>query len=144
MTPKEIKDAVRKRDGKCVDCGRLRSAGNRSLHVHRLVPGSEYTLEGCVTVCSRCHAVRHEKPSGPTWYAIRTEEAVEASLEAMIKLWPNNKTLSHREIRINANLPWNLSDPAIKLGRERGIITMKGDRSAARYELTNRRKATVA
>ena len=59
MTKKEIKAKVRERDGhKCVDCGRTRS-GKRKLAVHRLVPGSEYHIEGCVTVCPKCHVERH-------------------------------------------------------------------------------------
>lgn len=54
-----VKYHVRERDGhKCVDCGSEPGAGD-NWPVHRLVPGSPYTLEGCVTVCYKCHARRH-------------------------------------------------------------------------------------
>lgn len=61
----EAKQAVRERDGhKCVDCGQPDSTKTRRtlLHVHRLVPGSVYTVEGCVLVCIPCHRKRHHKP----------------------------------------------------------------------------------
>jgi hypothetical protein len=35
-----------------------REQNGRSLGVHRLIPGSEYTVEGCVTLCYQCHAKR--------------------------------------------------------------------------------------
>jgi hypothetical protein len=31
----------------------------RTLHVHRTDPGSGYTVEGCVSLCTCCHVVRH-------------------------------------------------------------------------------------
>lgn len=59
----ELKDAVRARDGhKCVDCGA--TAGLRQLDVHRLVPGSLYTIDGTVTVCRSCHKKRHAALNG--------------------------------------------------------------------------------
>jgi hypothetical protein len=30
-----------------------------TLQVHRLKPGTQYTVEGCVTVCQECHGKRH-------------------------------------------------------------------------------------
>lgn len=61
-----VKAAVRERDGyKCVDCGKTSEQAieetGRELHVHRLEPGSEYALIGCVTVCKKCHGIRHRK-----------------------------------------------------------------------------------
>lgn len=56
----EIKRAVRERDGRrCTKCG-LSSGDHfaltgRQLDVHRVVPGSAYTVEGCVALCRRCH-----------------------------------------------------------------------------------------
>jgi 5-methylcytosine-specific restriction endonuclease McrA len=61
MTPLEVKAVVRYRDGyRCTRCGmtnedHIRDHG-RSLDVHRIVPGSAYTLEGCETVCRACHS----------------------------------------------------------------------------------------
>jgi hypothetical protein len=56
----QIKAAVRERDGhRCVHCGMTaeehRQLFGANLQVHRKVPGSAYTLEGCETVCQRCH-----------------------------------------------------------------------------------------
>lgn len=64
MSVAKVKRAVRDRDGnKCVDCD-LNNFDHlvifgRGLHVHRLVPESPYTVEGCVTLCTPCHAMRH-------------------------------------------------------------------------------------
>lgn len=61
----EIRELVRARDGyRCRDCGatndeHLEKYGMK-LSVHRLVRGSPYTLEGCVTLCNACHAGRPE------------------------------------------------------------------------------------
>lgn len=60
MTVLEIKAAVRKRDGyACTRCGMNRAQHfahyERDLDVHRVTPGSEYTMEGCITVCRSCH-----------------------------------------------------------------------------------------
>lgn len=60
----EIKTLVRHRDGyRCTDCGmsarrHVKETGC-NLEVHRVVPGSRYTVKGCVTVCRSCH---HSKP----------------------------------------------------------------------------------
>lgn len=52
------------RDGGC--CTRCpmtqvehRAIYGRGLHVHRLDPGSVYTLNGCVTLCKPCHTEAH-------------------------------------------------------------------------------------
>jgi hypothetical protein len=64
-----IKTAVRVRDGmRCTQCG-LSNAEHldltgKSLHVHRLQPGSPYTLEGCVTLCFSCHATAPKRKRG--------------------------------------------------------------------------------
>jgi 5-methylcytosine-specific restriction endonuclease McrA len=60
MTSHQIKDAVRKRDGfRCVQCQMTRKQHHDrygfDLDVHRLEPGSKYTIDGCVTVCRSCH-----------------------------------------------------------------------------------------
>ncbi len=55
----EVRKQVRLRDGACVVCGMTTEQHveyyGRALDVHRIVPGSEYTLEGCVAVCRYCH-----------------------------------------------------------------------------------------
>lgn len=56
----EIKDAVRKRDGcRCRGCGMSAdehlATYSRQLDVHRTVPGSPYSIDGCVTLCRKCH-----------------------------------------------------------------------------------------
>lgn len=82
MTTKEIKAMVRARDGfKCVDCGATRSVGKRAtLHTHRLTPGSEYTIDGCVTLCHDCHGKRHSNASTGTPDRVRSSPAVLVSL----------------------------------------------------------------
>jgi DNA-binding transcriptional regulator YiaG len=63
----DIKAAVRARDGyRCVRCGKTEEryvfrGRRRQLSVHRKVPGSEYSLEGCETLCASCHRVVHKE-----------------------------------------------------------------------------------
>ena len=74
MTPSEIlavKAAVRARDGKrCVHCGMTDEKHiaryGRTLDVHRVVPGSEYSLAPgvCKTLCRPCHALMPKRPRG--------------------------------------------------------------------------------
>lgn len=98
----KIKNAVRERDEqKCVDCGMTRTEHldkyKRDIQVHRNVPGSEYSVDGCVTVCVKCHGRRHrlpknvDKPRPPSrdktnylavpkeWYELLEEYAKERS-----------------------------------------------------------------
>jgi hypothetical protein len=61
MTDLEVKSAVRQRDGhKCRDCGMTSEdhieKNGRDLDVHRLLPGWDYSLYWCVTLCRSCHA----------------------------------------------------------------------------------------
>jgi hypothetical protein len=65
-----IKAAVRKRDGdRCVECQmpaeQHQATYGRGLDVHRIEPGSLYSLDGCVTLCRPCHA-RYRRPQSPT------------------------------------------------------------------------------
>jgi hypothetical protein len=57
----KIKAAVRFRDGLCcTECGMTQADHYKTygtdLQVHRLVPGSPYSIEGSVTLCRSCHA----------------------------------------------------------------------------------------
>ena len=69
-----VKEAVRARDGyRCAQCG-LSQADHvarvgRRLEVHRITPGSLYSLEGCVTLCRDCHASRPRRDSGQPDFA---------------------------------------------------------------------------
>lgn len=60
LSDNRIKHAVRARDGfRCTECGMTAeehvALHGRNLEVHRIVPGSDYTPEGCVTLCRKCH-----------------------------------------------------------------------------------------
>ncbi len=71
-----IKKAVRGRDGnRCVHCSLsgadYQRVTGKNLDVHRTVPGSPYTLEGCVTVCPRCHKrLPRSAPNGRDFQAV--------------------------------------------------------------------------
>ena len=60
MTAVRVKELVRERDGdRCAHCGMVAVVHmmrwGRALEVHRIVPGSIYTVAGCVTLCKDCH-----------------------------------------------------------------------------------------
>lgn len=65
----EIKTLVRYRDGySCTECGMTAAEHfaeyGRNLEVHRIIPGSEYSFEGCVTLCRPCHKDKPKSPRG--------------------------------------------------------------------------------
>jgi hypothetical protein len=67
VTELEIKRRVRERDGNCcTKCGLTSDKHiakyGKGLEVHRVIPGSEYTLEGCVTLCKSCHGYQIRGP----------------------------------------------------------------------------------
>jgi hypothetical protein len=69
VTELEIKAAVRERDGyRCRDCGMTAAQHverfGKTLEVHRVVPGSPYTVDGCVTLCRPCHGPKPRSPRG--------------------------------------------------------------------------------
>ena len=60
---------MRARDGyACTKCGVSNAAHlhlrGTQLDVHRVVPGSRYTVEGCVTLCEPCHAPEPRRNRG--------------------------------------------------------------------------------
>jgi hypothetical protein len=73
MTPAterlRIKATVRARDGfACTRCclseEEHRARFGRRLYVHRVKPGTLYTVEGCVTLCRTCHgSQRRRRPA---------------------------------------------------------------------------------
>jgi hypothetical protein len=69
LTVSEVKALVRYRDGyRCTDCGmtareHVRLFGT-TLEVHRIVPGSRYTLKGCVALCRLCHSKKPKSITG--------------------------------------------------------------------------------
>lgn len=65
----ETKANIRDRDGYvCTKCGMTneqhQDAYGCQLDVHRLVPGSLYSVEGCITVCKSCHGKLPRRKSG--------------------------------------------------------------------------------
>jgi hypothetical protein len=65
----EVKALARHRDGyRCTSCGmsaveHVRRYG-KNLDVHRIVPGSKYSLSGCVTLCRKCHGPQPRRERG--------------------------------------------------------------------------------
>jgi hypothetical protein len=69
MNVVRLKAAVRARDGfRCVKCGMTNhehlEATERQLEVHRVIPGSVYSLDGCVTLCRACHGPQPRRKRG--------------------------------------------------------------------------------
>jgi 5-methylcytosine-specific restriction endonuclease McrA len=105
MLPIEIKAIVRYRDGFCcTECGLTNDqhvqAHGRSLDVHRIVPGSEYSVDGCVTLCRRCHKSKPKSPRGsrPKPYVMVSLRP--AIYEALVALAKKN----HRPLRYEVEL----------------------------------------
>jgi hypothetical protein len=82
----QVKAEVRARDGfRCTKCGMTNADHlaicGKSLEVHRVVPGSVYTLSGCITVCRSCHDQlprrnHGEKETAEGFGAVRLESVV--------------------------------------------------------------------
>jgi hypothetical protein len=105
-----VKAAVRWRDRyRCRGCG-MRQAEHRgrygkSLDVHRVIPGSLYTVAGCVTLCKDCHYARPGRQAGEAdlAYGPRTSWAVSlpAAYHAVLKsLAAQNRRPLTRELRL--------------------------------------------
>jgi hypothetical protein len=112
-----VKKAVRARDGyACTKCGmsnrKCQTTYGRSLHVHRIVPGSRYTVDGCTSLCRRCHQIEHGhvKLTMPTRTfpelapptqarQFRLGEETVSQIEALAAKWGGTvKPLSHTEV----------------------------------------------
>jgi 5-methylcytosine-specific restriction endonuclease McrA len=94
-----VKDEVRARDGyRCTRCGlsnqdhELRYG--RQLDVHRVVPGSRYGAEGCVTLCKKCHGDEPRRAPGQPDYAHGIYDRLRVRLDL-----PN---ADHAELRVLA------------------------------------------
>lgn len=93
----KIKRAVRQRDGfRCTSCGITNAAYiakcGRNLDVHRVVPGSRYSIEPgvCITTCRACHSRLPKRKKGeidqvnkPLLF-MRISEKVHQALQAFI------------------------------------------------------------
>jgi hypothetical protein len=87
----QIKALVRERDGYCCTrCGltdeQSRQRYGRTLDVHRVVPGSPYTVAGAVTLCQGCHLSLHRvlRPICPG--RRRLNLTIKASLRRALKV----------------------------------------------------------
>jgi hypothetical protein len=73
-TEADIKAMVRERDGsKCLACGmtveqHVEKFGE-TLHVHRVIPGTTYADDWCVTLCQPCHGKRPKRTKDAFWCA---------------------------------------------------------------------------
>ena len=63
----KVREIVLKRDNyTCQDCGIKRDINNPSTYteVHHIIPiehgGEEFDPDNCITLCHKCHMVRHE------------------------------------------------------------------------------------
>jgi hypothetical protein len=94
-----VKEIIRLRDRlRCTHCGldeqqHLQRYG-RTLEVHRVEPGSAYALEGCVTVCQKCHGPLPRRPRG-----MRMREDGIASIRVPEVLYAQIQKLAERNYR---------------------------------------------
>lgn len=103
----EIKAVVRFRDGyRCRECGMTAKDHyrrfHRSLEVHRLIPGSRYSVRGCVTLCIPCHKTKPKSERNPAVIqtAVRLRERLAAQLELLADRDESNITeLVNRAVR---------------------------------------------
>ncbi len=84
----QVKAAVRARDGfRCQKCGITNDdhlkLTDRSLDVHRVTPGSEYSAAPgvCVTLCRSCHGPEPKSPRKPNQRLFPKKEMVALSFK---------------------------------------------------------------
>lgn len=68
----KVKSLVRQRDNeRCRDCGITSDehieAHGKKLHVHRIIPGTVYREDLCVTLCYACHGKKPKKTGEAFW-----------------------------------------------------------------------------
>lgn len=93
MNVQQIKKAVRERDGyRCTECSMTdeahRERWGKGLEVHRLEPGSTYTIEGCITLCKRCHGFKprcRHRPRQPARFTAAVVFAVKPEVRERIR-----------------------------------------------------------
>ncbi len=67
----------------------------KALHVHRLVPGSSYTLEGSTTLCYQCHGPQpRAHSSGRLIVNIPSEHHAAVRLAVIMRRTTMNELLS--------------------------------------------------
>lgn len=116
LTELEIKAVVRRRDGmRCTDCGISNkehiALTSRQLDVHRLVPGSPYSINGCVTLCRSCHGSKPKSPKGSnpnSTMNVRVSENLHSAL----------CSLANSERRTKTRMAYLLLEDAL---RQRGL-----------------------
>ncbi len=96
-----IKAAVRARDGqRCVDCGLTAQAywdrNGVRLDVHRLIPNSAYGMDGTVTLCRRCHKLRHSKKRMTKPLRLLATQNDDGELSAAVQLRASKLSVMHK------------------------------------------------
>lgn len=104
-----VKARVRERDGhKCTRCGKTAAQQfaerGRGLEVHRIVPGSAYTLAGCVTRCRTCHcwehrSLRQSQPGGRIAFYLKLDRRQTDGVRALVASLPYPVPPSHIMLR---------------------------------------------
>lgn len=92
LSRREVKDAVRERDGyRCTACGKTeedqRRTSRKNLEVHRLVPGSVYRVDKCVTLCIVCHGRVPKRPSGSIDIEYATISRLSSAVRRRVTEW---------------------------------------------------------
>jgi hypothetical protein len=131
----KVKSAVRERDGdRCTDCSMSnaehKARFTRGLQVHRLKPGSAYTVDGCITLCRPCHWTRHR-----AYWAMHPK-----SRHGRKKLSPSQ----WRQIHISRHHYELLSVMAKEMGfGGRGTVSALSFVISKHYDMTRKKGATT-
>lgn len=118
LSADRVKELVRERDGyACTKCGMTdeqhRATYNQTLQVHRVVPGSDYSLAGCVTVCQVCHGPLPRRPRsgvkkaqrpGVTGVYVELPDEQVAALDALIERLPLGGRADHIRLALARHL----------------------------------------